>query len=388
MKKIYTAFIILMAFTSAVLLGGCAHKNELLLSGVVEASQYNVSAQTQGTIAKVLLEEGAQVREGDVIALLDSSMQEAALWQAPAQVKARQARLDEVNAGSRSEQIAAAEAAVDAAQAKYDDLKKGATSNQIRQAQAAERLAASNEESARAAWEYALKKYDEAVALYNEGRLTQSALDDVKLKHDTAKGSFDAAVHQHESAAAQLAQVKRGVTAEAKKAAAAAVDQAQAQLDLVANGATSFTVAAAEADLEAAQAQVKQAEITVSRCTVKAPVAGVFTTVGIRAGDIVTAGANVATIIDLSDLWARVYIPQAQLQRVSLDQTIALKCPAYPDKIFSGKVVFIASEAEFTPKNVQTDEDKANTVFRLKIAVDGGGLLKPGMTLNAIIATE
>lgn len=388
MKKAGGVLAVLMMVACAALSSGCAKMDSSLLSGMVESSQYDVSAQTQGMVAKMLIKEGALVMEGDVIAQIDSAMQEATLSQAQAQVKVRQARLDEVKAGSRTEQITAAEAAVNAAQAKYEDLKKGATSDQIRQAQVAERLAASNEKSARIAWEYTLKKFDEAQDLFDGDRLTQSALDDYKLKLDTAKGVYDAAAYQHDSAAAQLAQVKQGATSEAKKAAVAVVEQMQAQLDLVSNGATSFTVTAAEADLEAAQAQEEQASIALSRCIVKAPATGVLTALGIRAGDMVNAGSNVATIIDPNDLWVRVYIPQAQLERVSLNQRIQLVAPAYPDKTFSGRVVFIASEAEFTPKNIQTDEDKANTVFRLKIVVDAADALKPGMTLNAVIAAK
>jgi HlyD family secretion protein len=377
-----------LAFLAAVF-SGCAAPDTLTLSGTAECTEYDVHAEAAGMIVAIKAAEGAAVSEGDVLASVDSSVQQTSVQQAEALVQAKQAQLDSIKSGSREEQIASAKAALDAAQAKYNDLKNGATAEQIRQARASANLAATNESSAKTAYSNAKGAYNDALAAYTAGLIPKDKLNEAKFAMDEANGKYKAAAQQYDVAYAQYQGVKKGPTKETLKAAKAGVDQAQAQLDLAKNGSTQYSIDAAQADLNAAKAQLDQAKLLLGRNDVKAPVSGVLTMLGVEKGDMLNTGGYAATISDLSDIWANVYIPQSKLKFVSLGQTVSLSTPAWPAQAFAGTVTYIASEAEFTPKNVETHEAKENTVFKVKIKIeDNGKKIKPGMTIDAQIPAK
>jgi HlyD family secretion protein len=169
-------------------------------------------------------------------------------------------------------------------------------------------------------------------------------------------------------------------TSESIKAAQANYEQSKAQLDLLVSGSTEQTLNAAKADLDQAYAVLEQQKLVLSKYKIKAPADGTYISRSVSIGDIISPGTNVGTISDLSDLWVNVFIPRRHLERVSLDQEIMLSSSGISIK---GKITYIASEAEFTPKNVETSEAKENMVFKVKIKIlDNIERLKPGMTTD------
>jgi len=377
---------ILISLALLTVLTGCTDADTIKLSGTAECTEYDVHAEAAGMIVSVNTAEGGSVTEGERIAVIDSSVQQTGVQQAEALVAAREAQLESVKTGSRAEQIASAQAALKAAAAKYNDLKNGATAEQLKQAKAAANLAATNESTAKKAYNNAKEAYNDALAAYNAGIITKDKLNEARFAMDEANGAYKAASQQYDIAYAQYQEVKKGPTPDAVKAAKAAVEQAQAQLDLLKNGSAQYTIDAAQAELDAAKAQLKQAELLLSRCDIKAPASGVLSILGVGKGDMVNTGGYAATIVDFSDIWTNVYVPQSKLQFVSLGQMIKLSTPAWPGEAFTGTVVYIASEAEFTPKNTQTYEARENTVFRIKIGIDDEGKkIKPGMTIDAVL---
>jgi HlyD family secretion protein len=386
MKRVLSLILFLCIL---IIVTGCAKKNEIFLSGTVEYTQYDVNAEAAGKITSIALKEGEPVKAGDVIASIDSSLQETGVQQAQALVKAKELRLKELASGSREEQIGQAEAAVKAAQAQYDDIKKGASTNEINQAKASANVAADNEQTAKTAYDYAKAKYDEALTAYNFGLLAKDKLDEAKFNKDTAQSKYNAAKHQHDAATAQLKQLQKGASAGAKEAALAGVEQAQAQLDLLKNGSAQYTVDMAEADLDAANAQLAQTKLQQSKCSIVSPVAGTLSIVQIALGDMVNTGGYAATVIDENDLWTHVYIPQTGLKYVSVNDAVTLTTTAWPGISFKGTIETIADKAQFTPKNIETREAKENTVFKIKIKIeDPEHKLKPGMTIDAHIAAS
>jgi HlyD family secretion protein len=138
--------------------------------------------------------------------------------------------------------------------------------------------------------------------------------------------------------------------------------------------------------LEQASAILEQAMLTLSKYKVKSPIDGTLISRNINTGDMVNTGTSVGTVSDLNNLSVRVYIPQKYINLVSLNQEIALKSIAVDGKSIKGRITYIASEAEFTPKNTETTEAKENTVFKLKIKIlDNIEKLKPGITVDAYI---
>ena len=385
-KRLYAILVILAVLTGA---SGCSNGNEILLSSTVEYTQYDVNAEAAGKIVDVLLTEGSQVKEGDVIAIIDSSLQETVVQQAEAIVRGKEAQLQQLQFGSREEQIDQAEAALASAQAQYNLLTEGASSNEIKAAKETANVAAGNEETARIAYEYAKSKYDEAQSAFNLGQITEDELDEAKFNMDTALSQYNTAIDQHDAAYAQYKMLKNGASSEEKAAALANVEQAQAQLDLLKNGSSEYTIEQAQADLDTANAQLTIAKLQLSRCNIICPAAGVLSIINISKGDMVNAGSYVATVIDVDNLWMNVYIPQTGLKNVALNDTVVLTSPAWPDINFNGTICYISDMAQFTPKNVETHEAKENTVFKIKIEIiDPEHKLKPGMTVDAHIPVK
>jgi len=334
---------------SASLLTGCNKKEDvIILSGSVEATQYEVISEVAGKIIAVEQEEGTKILKGDVLAKIDSSLQELAIKQQEAIVQFKKAKLEELKAGTRAEEIEQAEAGVDAAKSAVNAAKTSVESAQIN-------------------YNYWVNKYNQINSLHTSDAVSDDDLNDAKFKTDTAKQQLEAA--QKELSASQ-----------------ARLKSAQSKLDLLKSGATAQTIKASEADLQQAEAALEQAKLVLSKYQVKSPVNGTLVSKNISLGDMVNAGTSLGTVSDLTDLWVRVYIPQRHISAVSLNQEINLTTVSLPDQYIKGKIIFIASEAEFTPKNTETTEAKENTVFKLKIKIlDHIENLKPGMTVDAII---
>ncbi|MCX7745926.1 MAG: efflux RND transporter periplasmic adaptor subunit [Clostridia bacterium] len=142
----------------------------------------------------------------------------------------------------------------------------------------------------------------------------------------------------------------------------------------------------AEADLEQSKFALDQAKLILSKYQIKSPVDGTLIMKNVNMGDLVGTGTSVGTVTDLNDLSVKFYIPQKHLKLVSLNQELYLTTSALPDKTIKGKITYIASKEEFTPKNTETEEAKENTVYKLKVKIlDHLEDLKPGMTVSSDI---
>jgi HlyD family secretion protein len=145
-------------------------------------------------------------------------------------------------------------------------------------------------------------------------------------------------------------------------------------------------LAAAGTTVDAARAQHDVAQARMNDCTVVAPVAGTVSAVAFRLGETVLAGSVPVTIIDLSQIWLTVYLPERLLGRVRFGDACRVRVDAYPKKDFHGTLTFIADKAEFTPKDIQTKEERINQVYRMKIALPNPDrILKPGMPADAFL---
>jgi multidrug resistance efflux pump len=138
-------------------------------------------------------------------------------------------------------------------------------------------------------------------------------------------------------------------------------------------------IAVARAALEAEEKQLGYIERQRAESLVKAPAAGVIESIDLRPGDLVAANQPVARMLEPSQLWVRVYVPEPQLGRVRIGQKAALAVDTFPKKEYSGKVVEIRTQSEYTPRNVQTLDQRMDQVFGVKVAVDPTPDLKPGM---------
>jgi HlyD family secretion protein len=166
----------------------------------------------------------------------------------------------------------------------------------------------------------------------------------------------------------------------------AALRQAQAGQGQVAVAQTE--AAAARASLAAAQAQVDAAKANLAKFRVTAPTDGLVDDTHVRVGEVVKPGTSLVTMVDFTDTYVTVYVPEPELPRVKLEQSAQVSVDGQPGQSFTGKVRRISQQAEFTPKYVQTTQERTRTVFAVEIALENKeGVLKPGMPADARIET-
>lgn len=163
--------------------------------------------------------------------------------------------------------------------------------------------------------------------------------------------------------------------------------QAREQLTLLRQGPRSEQIAAQRAQVAAAEAALAQAEALLGFGEVRAPFSGIVTRRHRQPGEIVAVGIPVVTLMDPADRWVRIYVREDRIGRVSLEQPAVIRTDSYADSTFRGRVRHVASQAEFTPRNVQTAEERLKLVYAVNVAVDDdpGLALKPGMPADVVL---
>ena len=171
-----------------------------------------------------------------------------------------------------------------------------------------------------------------------------------------------------------------------RDASAAAVREAEQHLRLVKAGPRPDAVRQSRARVAALSAGRAQAETRLSQAVLNAPLSGLVLAKHAEPGEMLAAGAPVVTVARMDEVWLRGYIPETELGRVKVGQSARVSIDNWPGRVFEGRVSFISSEAEFTPKNVQTEKERVKLVYRIKITLPNPkGELKPGMPADAII---
>ncbi len=166
---------------------------------------------------------------------------------------------------------------------------------------------------------------------------------------------------------------------------AAQVALAQTQLDAYRAGATSEQIAAVEARVAQAHAGLTSLQQQRAMLSLTTPITGVVVDVMVVPGEVAAAGASLMTIADLSDMTLKVYIPETYLGQVWVDQPVQISVNSFPGQVFGGRVIRIADSAEFTPRNVATQDERQNLVFAVEIRVfNETGQLKPGMPADVV----
>jgi HlyD family secretion protein len=256
------------------------------------------------------------------------------------------ARLDTSEIEARRAQAAAA---LEAARAQLAELDAGFRSEEVAQARAQHAAALQRVADAE-------RDLGRTRTLFEGGAVSRESLDKANL-------AVDLAVAQRDQAAEQLRLLERGPRPER-------IEAARAQ------------VAAAAAALAGFEAQL-------GHHVLRAPFAGLVTVRHREPGEIVPAGAAVVTLLDPGDRWVRIYVPENRLGEVQLGQRASIRSDTFPGRSYEGEVAFVASEAEFTPKNVQTNEERVRLVYAVKVRVTGDDRfeLKPGLPADVELHT-
>ncbi|MGE5328362.1 MAG: HlyD family secretion protein [Deltaproteobacteria bacterium] len=376
MKKMYLC-IIMAAFVAT----GCTlNSNKLILKGDIQNNIISAVSTVPGKIVQMNKQLGEPVKKGDVIAVIDPANQKYAVDQLQAVVNMKKAKLEELQAGARPQQIQQAQALVRTAKAQLDLLNAGNRIEQIEQAKSAVSIAQEALSAAQITYEHTNTQYKNYSELYTEGALSKNDLDNAKLKLDTTAKQLSSAKAALESAKQQLALLKNGSTSQAISAAKANYDSANAQLKLLQSGATKQSIKAAQADLDQSAAQLNQAKNTLNSCNIIALDNGIIISKNYELGDVVNVGSNIADIAVSGDLYVLCYIPDQYLDKIYYNQILNVKTPTGMQE---GRVSYIALKNEYTPKDKQSTSDSKHIATKIKIFIkDNKGILKSGITAN------
>lgn len=276
-----------------------------------------------------------------------------------------QARLDLLRTGARKEEIESAQGAVQQAQAQIEGAKRAmetstqslelrlGTRGALEAARSQDRVADAQLASARATLAGA------ELAVRNARTSFTDALPE--------RTGLDTNIQQHEAAVAQL-------------------EAAQAQLEQANNGATREQLLQARARVQQAKGALDLARVQQEQSVIKASVDGVVTEHVAQVGEVVNPGSTVARLVPLDQVYLTLYVPTSELGRVKINQRVEVKTDTYKGKVYPGSVEWLSDTPEFTPRNVQTPDERVKLVFQVKVKVDNGGRdLKPGMPADATI---
>jgi HlyD family secretion protein len=340
MKKRLILLIPIVLIAGLALTGMAVFRNggddgTIRVSGNIDVTSVRLGFRIPGTLESRQAGEGDPVTAGQLLATLESSDQKAALARAEALVAYHASVLDELLAGTRPQDLDRAKA----------ELERS--------------LAAAA--AARVQLEQARSDTERFEALYQAQTVSQRDAEQFQTRFQTAE-------HQYREAQARVTNARKALSLSEEGPRKETLDQARARL--------------AEAN-----AAMEQARIRLADTRLISPMDGVVLTEAAEVGEYVNPGSAVLVVGDLARPWVRAYITERDLGRIRLNEQATIRIDAWPDRTFPGTVTYIADQAEFTPKSVQTFEERVKLMFRITIDLDNPeGLLKPGMPADAILS--
>ena len=357
--------------------------NFIAVSGNLELTEVDLSFKIAGRLIERRVDEGDWVKAGDLIARLDPVELQRQATRDKALVIGAKSNYDQLvtsiqfQKSTLESDVAARQAELNLAQAKLDELLNGSRQQDIQQA-----VAGVNDATAQL--EYARSDWDRAQTLFKNDDISKQQFDQARTKFESAQ------------AVLRQAQEKESLVKEGPRKediAGARADVARAQAALKTAQANRLEVQRKEEELQQRKSEIERTEAQagisekqLSDTEIHTPIDGVVLVKSAEPGEVLAAGTTVVTIGDLEHPWLRAYINETDLGRVKLGQKVKLTTDSFPNKAYWGRVSYIASQAEFTPKQIQTKEERVKLVYRIKIEVDNKEHeLKDNMPVDAQI---
>jgi HlyD family secretion protein len=361
-------FVILVGGLIAALVISQQRHVPLVVSGFIEADEIRLGSRVGGRVASVLVEEGDEVKSGQKLVELEPFNLREQETEAAAQLERAKATFDKLHSGFRTEERAQAEAKVAQLDARLLKLRNGPRPQEIKASEAELDLAKTQQELAQL-------NYRRISGLAEQNGATSERLDQVTKEFQAA----NALVAERSE---QLNLLQSGTRIEDVTEAEAQLDEAKQALALIVNGYRPQEIAEAKAAADAAEAALDAVRAQISELTITAPLDGSVEAVALQPGDLIRPDAPVLSLLDHKTLWVRAYVPEDRLN-LKIGQKVTVKVDSFPGQTFTGDVTFIARQAEFTPQNVQTPEERSKQVFRIKVTLrDGLDKLRPGMAAD------
>lgn len=322
-------FVGIVIYFLVPVISNLSKTEEIRASGTIQGREIIISSQVGGEIRLIVKDEGDSVSEGELLLEIDDQDYQLIFSKAQSALKIAQAKLQEALKGSP-----------------HAELQK--TMTLIAQAEA-------NTNTLNIKKEKIDQDYQKMEILFNSGGISKSELDKIKSEVD--------------------------ILAEQIKASKKQEENAYWQLQIMKSGARDEIIESLEAQLQISKSDLLLAENKLNQTKLKSPIKGRINGLYIDKGELVMPGSPVISVIDPEDLWLKIYIPETEIGKVFLGQEAVLRVDSFIDKDFSGKVVSISDQAQFTPKNVQTKDQRTSTVFPVKIKIENNfDELKSGIT--------
>jgi HlyD family secretion protein len=355
----------------------------LRISGNIELTEVDLSFKTPGRLLQLAVDEGDFVKPQQVVARLDTSEIEQQRAREAAGVQSAHSAVEQLRtaiawqAETIDGDIAMKRADLATAEARLKELLNGSRPQELESARALAAEAEAQNAQARQDWQ-------RAQTLYKNDDISTAQYEQFRTRAQTAAAAL-------QRAREQLALVQEGPRQEQIAQQRAIVDRARAALRLAEANRLELQrrrqeLAMRQADVERARAQKGLLDVQFDDRTLLSPIPAVVLSKSAEPGEVLAGGATVITLGDLSKPWVRGYVGERDLGRVKLGMTATVTTDSFPGKQYSGRITFISSEAEFTPKQIQTQEERQKLVYRIKIEVENPNQeLKDNMPVDAEI---
>jgi HlyD family secretion protein len=384
-SKVAASVVVLAAAAIAIVYFATDRDSEAVLraSGTVESTNVDVSFEIAGRVTEVTATEGQAVKTGDLLARLAPGEHSdfVAQIQASLDAASSQVRQQELAVALREDllesQVAQARGQAQALASAAEKQREGLRPEEIRVTEA-------DLAQAEAILNLRRADFNRASELAKAGVVPAQQL-------DRAEAELRAAETNRDAAAQRLALAREGARREDIAEAEARLRSAQAGVGMAEAGRRDVelqreALKAARARERQLRAQLEAAKTHLGYTEIRSPLDGVVLTKNVESGEVVSPGTPVVTVANLDEVWMNIYVPETQTGLVKLNQAVDVALDSFPGETFKGKVTFVSSKSEFTPKTINTPEERVKLVYRVKLSIPNTQQrLKPGMPADAAI---
>lgn len=335
-----------------------AKREDKIYYGVLEMDKINVSSEIPGKIEVLYVDDGYVVKKGQELVAIDDKENRLKVENSEINLKSSENQLQKTLDGTREEQIAAQREVVKQLETQVDQGRKNLVT-----LTSSFKFAVSNLENKK-------KIYSDTKDLFNKKFESQYNLDVARLNYENAQNQFITAQNSLENGKESL------LGYEAQKKAA------DENLRYMVNGFSKRDVESDKLKIQSSEKGLELAKVYADKNKLVSPIDGLVESVNLKIGEVANPGIAVVTMLDMNNLWTKIYVPEKILPLIKLNQKVTVKSD-FIDKDYEGEIVYIASDSEFTPMNIVTKKDRMKLVYEIKIKVlNNDGRLKSGMLVG------
>lgn len=335
-----------------------AKREEKIYYGVLEMDKINISSEIPGKIEVVYVDDGYVVKKGQELVAIDDRENRLKVENSEINLKSSENQLQKTLDGTREEQIAAQREVVKQLETQVEQGQK----NLVTLA-GSFKFALSNLENKK-------KIYSDTKDLFNKKFESQYNLDVARLNYENAQNQFTTAQNSLENGKKMLL----GYEAQKKSA--------DENLRYMINGFSKRDVESDKLKIQSSEKGLELAKVYADKNRLISPIDGLVESVNLKIGEVVNPGVAVVTMLDMNNLWTKIYVPEKILPLIKLNQKVTVKSD-FIDKSYEGEIVYIDSDSEFTPMNIVTKKDRLKLVYEVKVKVlNNDGKLKSGMLVG------